>query len=147
MSRFFTSGGQSIGASASASILPMNIQGWFPLGWTGLISLLSKGLSRVFPSTRVWKRQFFGSQPSFWSSFHIRTWLLEKPLTRWIFVGKVMSLLFNMLSRLVIAFLPRSNKEIKICHYRKSSNHKQNSKQERNKWIKKKIRKQLTKWQ
>ena len=59
MSQFFTSGGQSIGVSASASVFPMNIQDWFPLGWTGLISLMSKGLSRVFPNTTVEKHQFF----------------------------------------------------------------------------------------
>ena len=64
MSRFFTSGGQSIGVSASASVLSMDIQDWFPLGWTGWISLLSKGLSRVFSNTTVQKHQFFGSQPS-----------------------------------------------------------------------------------
>ena len=64
MSRLFTSGGQSIGSSASASVLPMNIQGWFPLGLTGLTSLLSKGLSRVFSSITVWKHQFFSTQPS-----------------------------------------------------------------------------------
>ena len=75
----FSSGGQSIGVSASASVLPMNIQSWFLLGWTGLISLLSKGLSRVFSSTTVWKHQFFGVQPSLWSKSHIHTWLLEKP--------------------------------------------------------------------
>ena len=66
-------------ASASVSIFPMNIQGWFPLGLTGLISLLFKGLSRVFSSTTVWKHQFFGAQPSLWSNSHIRTWLLGKP--------------------------------------------------------------------
>ena len=65
MSQFFASGGQSIGTSASASILPMNIQGWFPLGLTGLISLLSKGLSRIFSSTTVQKHQFFDAQLSF----------------------------------------------------------------------------------
>ena len=70
---------QSIGASASASGLPMNVQGLFPLGWTGLISLLSKGLSRVFSSTTVQKHRFFSTQPSLWSSSHIHTWLLEKP--------------------------------------------------------------------
>ena len=75
----FTSGGQSIRVSTSASVLPVNIQGWFPLGLTGLISLLSKGLSRVFSSTTVWKHQFFGVQPFLWSNFHIPTWLLEKP--------------------------------------------------------------------
>ena len=64
MSQLFTSGGQSIRASASASVLPMNIQGWFPLGLTGLISLQSKGLSRVFSSTTLQKHKFFGTQPS-----------------------------------------------------------------------------------
>ena len=63
-----------------ASVLPMNIQDWFSLGLTGLISLQSKGLSRVFSSTTVWKHQFFGVQPSLWSNSHIHTWLLEKPL-------------------------------------------------------------------
>ena len=81
MSWFFASGGQSTGASASASILPMNSQDWFPLGLTGLISLKSKGLSRMFSSTIVWKHQFFAAQPSLWSSCHIHTWLLEKPLS------------------------------------------------------------------
>ena len=78
MSQFFTSGGQSIGVSASASVLPMNIQDWFPLGWTGWISLQSKGLSRVFSNTTVQKQQFFSTQP-LWSKYHIHTWLLEKP--------------------------------------------------------------------
>ena len=79
VSQLFVSGGRSIGASALASVLPMNIQDWFPLGWTGLISLKSKGLSRVFSSTTVQKHQFFGAQPSLWSNSHIHTWLLEKP--------------------------------------------------------------------
>ena len=79
MSWLFTSGGQSIGVSVSASVLPMNIQSWFPLGWTGLISLLSKVLSRVFSSTTVQKHQFFGAQPYLWSTCHIHTWLLETP--------------------------------------------------------------------
>ena len=70
MSQLFASGSQSIGSSASASVLPVNIQGSFPLGLTGLISLLSRGISRVFSSTIVWKHQFFGTQPSLWSSFH-----------------------------------------------------------------------------
>ena len=74
---FFTSGGLSIGASAS--VFPMNIQYWSPLGWTGWISLQSKGLSRVFSNTTVQKHQFFCAQPSLWSSSHIHTWLLEKP--------------------------------------------------------------------
>ena len=103
VSRLFASSGQGIGASAS--VLPMNIQGWFPLGLTGLI-LQSKGLSRVFSSTTVWKHQFFGVQPSLWSNLHIHTWLLES-LTIGIFVSKVISLLFNMLSIFVIDFLPR----------------------------------------
>ena len=68
MSRLFTSGSQSIGASASGSVLPMNIRGWFPLGLT---SLLSKGFSRVFSSTTVQKHQFFGAQPSLWFNSHI----------------------------------------------------------------------------
>ena len=68
MNPLFAAGGQSIGASASASVLPKNIQGWFPLGFTSLISLLSKGLSRVFSSTTVRKHQFFGPQPTLWSN-------------------------------------------------------------------------------
>ena len=79
MSQFFTSGGQNIGASASTSVLPMDIQDWFPLGWTGWISLQSKGLSRVFSNTTVQKHQFFAAQLSLWSNSHIQTWLLEKP--------------------------------------------------------------------
>ena len=67
------------------SVLPMNIQGWFPLEWTGWISLLSKGLWRVFSNTTVWKHQFFGAQPSSWSNSHIHTWLLEKPQL-WLYV-------------------------------------------------------------
>ena len=78
VSLFFESGGQSIGASASASVLPMNIQDWFPLGLTGLISLQSKELSRVFSNTTVQKHQFFGAQLSLWSHSHIHTWLLLK---------------------------------------------------------------------
>ena len=78
-SRLFASVGQSIGASTSASVLPMSIQGWLPLGWTGWISRLSKKLARVFSSTTVWKHQFFGPQPSLRSSSHICTRLLEKP--------------------------------------------------------------------
>ena len=75
MSQLFTSGDQSIGASASTSVLPMNIQGWFLLGWTGLISLLSKGLSSIFSSTTICK-QF--AQPSLLSNSHMSTWLLKK---------------------------------------------------------------------
>ena len=78
MSQLFASGGQRTGASASASVLSVNIQGWFPLGLTGLISLLAKGLSRVFSSTTIWKHQFSSTQSSLWSNSHIHTWLLEK---------------------------------------------------------------------
>ena len=89
------SGGQSIGASASASVLPMNIQDWFPLGWTGLISLLPKGLSRVFSNTTVQKHQFFCAQLSLWFNSHVHTWTTAKTvaLTRWTSVNRVMSLL------------------------------------------------------
>ena len=79
MSQLFTSGGQSIGVSASTSVLPMNIQDWFPLGFTGWISLQSKRLSRVFSNTTVQKHQFLGTQLSLQSNSHIHTWLLEKP--------------------------------------------------------------------
>ena len=105
-------GGQSIGAPALASVLPMNTQDWSPLGWTGWISLQSKGLSRVFSNITVQKHQFFGAHLS-------STVQLSHPymttgktiaLTRWTFVGKVMYLLFNMLSRLVITFLSRSKR-------------------------------------
>ena len=79
MSQLFASGGQSIGVSALTSVLPMDIWGWFPLGWTGWISLQSKGLSRVFSNTTVQKHQFFDAQISLKSNSHIHTWLLEKP--------------------------------------------------------------------
>ena len=79
MSHLFKEGGQNIEASASASVLPMNIQGWFPLGLISLISLRSKGLPRVTSSTTVQKHQFFGAQPSLWSYSHICTRLLERP--------------------------------------------------------------------
>ena len=110
----FTSGGQSI--RASASVFLMHTQDWFPWGWTAWMSLQSKGLLRVFSSTKVQKHQFFNTQLSLWSNSHIHTWLLEKPYfwpNLWpnqTFVGKVMSLLFNMLSRLVISFPPRSKR-------------------------------------
>ena len=79
MSQLFTWGGQSIGVSASASVLPMNAQDWSLIGWTGLISLQSKGLSRVFSNNTVQKHQFFGTQLSSQSNSHIHTWPLEKP--------------------------------------------------------------------
>ena len=78
MSLFFASGGQSIGVSASAPVVPMNVQDWFPLGWTGWISLQSKGLSRVSSKTTVQKHQFFSAQLSLHSNSHIHTWLLEE---------------------------------------------------------------------
>ena len=107
----FSSSDQSIGVSASVSVLPMNIQGWFPLGWTGWISLQSKGLSRVFSNTTFQKHQFFSAQLFMVQlSYSYKTPGKNIALTRWTFVGQVMSLLFNMLSRLVIAFLPRSNR-------------------------------------
>ena len=110
-SQFFTSGGQSIRASASAPVLPMNIQGWFPLGLTSLISLQSKGFSRVFFNTTIqkasvlWRSSFFMVQ----LSHTYKTTGKNIALTRWSFVHKVMSLLCNnTLSRFVMAFLSRS---------------------------------------
>ena len=79
VSQLFTSGCHSVRASASASVLPMYIHGWFLLGLTGLISLQSKGCSRVFSSTTVWKHQFFSDQPSLWSNSHLCIWLPLKP--------------------------------------------------------------------
>ena len=79
VSQFFTLGGQSIGVSASASVLPMNIQDWFPLGWTVWISLLSRGFSRLFSSNTIRKHPFLSTQPSLWFNSHICTWLLENP--------------------------------------------------------------------
>ena len=110
MSQFFTSGGQSIGVSVPASVLPMNIQDWFPLGWTGWISLQSKWLSSLLQhhsskSSILWHSAFFMVHLS--TSIHDH-WKNCSFLTRWTFVCKVMSLLLNMPSRLVIAFLPRS---------------------------------------
>ena len=115
ISQLFTSGGQRTGVSVSASVLPMNIQDWFPFGWTGLISLQSKGLSRVFSNTTVQKHQFFGAQLSLYGPnlTFIHDYWKNHNLTQWTFVGKAMSLLFNTLSRLVIAFLPR-NKHLLI---------------------------------
>ena len=124
MSQFFSSGGKSIGVSAS--VLPMNIQDRLPLGWTGWISLQSKGLSRVFSNTTVQKHQFFSVQLSFFTvqlSHPYMTTGKTIALIRQTFVGKVISLLFNMLSRLVIIFLSRSKRFLiswlqnhKVCH-------------------------------
>ena len=131
-SKLFASGGQSIGASASASVFPVNIQGWFPLGLTGLISVEFKGLERVFFNITVWKHlalSFFMVQCSHPDMTTGKT----IALTEWTFVGKAMSLLSNMLSRLAIAFLPRVKRlnlmaavtihcvfgvqKNKVCHY------------------------------
>ena len=102
-------GGQGIGTLGSASVLPMNIQGWFPLGLTGLTSLPSKGLSRVFSSTTTQKHQFFGTQPFLCPTLtSIHDYWKNHSLIIWTFVGKVTSLLFNMLSSFAIAFLPSS---------------------------------------
>ena len=104
MSQLFASGGQSIGVSVSTSVLPMNIQDWLPLRWTGWISLQSKK-SQESSATL----QFKSISSSVLSFLHpYMTAGKTIALTRWMFVGKVMSLLFNMLSRLVITFLPRS---------------------------------------
>ena len=111
MSQFFPSGGQSIGVSASALVLSMNIQDWFPLGWTGLIFLQSEGLSRVFSNTTVQKHQFFGTAFFMVQLSHAyMTTGKTIVMTRWTFVSKVMYLFFNMLSRLVTVFLPRSKR-------------------------------------
>jgi len=110
VSQLFTWGGQSTRVSALASFLPKNTQDQSPLEWTRWISLQSKGLSRVFSNTTVQKHQFFSTQLSVQSNYHIHTYGKTIALTRRTFVGKVMSLLLNMLSRLVIAFLPRSKR-------------------------------------
>ena len=110
MSHLFKSGGQSVGASASASFLPTNIQSWFPLGLIVLTSLQSKGLSRVFSSTTVWKHQFFSTQSSTVQLLHLyRTTGKTMTLTILTFVGKVVSLFFNTLSSFVINFLEGSS--------------------------------------
>ena len=111
MSQFFTSGSQSTRASASASVLPKNIQDWFPLGLHGLISLQPKGLSRVFSKITVQKQQFYDAQLSkhlVQFSHPLMNTGKTIAFTRWIFVGEVLFLVCNMLPRLVIAFLPRS---------------------------------------
>ena len=108
MSPLFASGGQSFRASASASALPVNIQVWFPLGWTGWILLQSKGLSRVFSSTAVQKHQLFSTQPFIvqLSHPHVTTGKTIA-LTLWTFVDKVISLLFNMLSRFPLLIITK----------------------------------------
>ena len=110
MSQLFTSGGQSIVISVSASALPKNIQGWFHLGSTDLISLQSKGISRVFSNTTVQKHQFFWHSAFFMVQLSHPYMTTRKTiaLTTWTFVSKLMSLLLNMLFRFVIVFLQRS---------------------------------------
>ena len=109
VSQLFSSGGQSTGPSASASVLPLNTHGWYLLWLTDLISLQSKRFSRVFSSTIIWKRQFSGAQPFLWSSSHICTTGKTMALTMWTLSTKwFLSLLLNTLCRFVIAFLPRS---------------------------------------
>ena len=111
MSQMFVSNNQKTTVSALASVLPMSIQGCFPLKLTGLISLLSKRLLGIFSCTTVWKHQLFGTLPSLWFISHNHMWPLWKiiALTIQTFVGRLMSLLVNTLSRFVIAFLPRRN--------------------------------------
>ena len=111
-SQLFASDGQSFGVTTSLSVCPVNIQDWFPLGLTSLISLQSKGLSRVFSNITVQNHQFFGAQLSLWSNSHIHTRLLEKPLLR---LDRPLSaksclcfLICCLLNRLVIVFLTRS---------------------------------------
>ena len=117
MSWLFASGNQNTGSSASAAVLPMSIQGWFPLMLTGLISLLSRGLSALFFSTTVQRHQFFGALPSLWSSSHNHTWPQEKTITLAVqtFVDRVMSQLNNTLSRFIKSFLSRSNCLLSLC--------------------------------
>ena len=110
MSQFFASSGQSIGVSASTSVLPMNTQDWSPLAWTGWISLQSKGLSKVFSNSTVQKHLQHSAFFIVQLSHPYMTTGKTIALTRRIFVDKAMSLLFKMLSRLVITFLPRSKR-------------------------------------
>ena len=112
VSQFFTSGGQSIGVSASASVLPKNIQDWFPLGWTGWISLQSKGFSKSLLQQHSSKASILRRSAFFIVQLSHPCMTTGKTiaLTRWTFIGKVTSLLFNMLCRLVITFLPRSKR-------------------------------------
>ena len=120
MSQLFSWGGQSIGASALASVLPMNIQDWFPLGLTSLISLQSKGLLRVFSNTSVQKHQFLVLSLLYGRTLTSIHDYWKNHLTIWTFVSKVSFLLFNLLSRFVIAFLPRS-KHLLISQLQSSS--------------------------
>ena len=122
MSWLFASGGQSIGASSSASALPMNIQGWFPLGLTGLISFCPRDFLRVFSNTTVQKHQLLDTQPSIKDvqlSHPYMTAVKTIAFTIQTTVGQVMSWLSNMLFRLVIAFLPRSKRLLIscLCHH------------------------------
>ena len=115
MSWLFASGGQSIGASSSASALPMNIQGWFPLGLTGLISFCPRDFLRVFSNTTVQKHQLLDTQPSIKDvqlSHPYMTAVKTIALTIWTIVGKTMSLLFNSMSSFSIAFLSKNKRHL-----------------------------------
>ena len=122
MSQLVTSSGQSIGASAS--VLPMNIQDWFPLGWTGWIPLLFKGLSRVSSSTTIWEHQFFSAQPSLWCNSYICTWLQEKPqlwlygplLPKWCLCFLICCPRFFLFMAAVTIFSDFGAQGKKICH-------------------------------
>ena len=123
MSQLFVSGGQSIGASASGSVLPMNIQGWFPLGLADLISLLSRGLSGVFSSTCSSKASILRCSAFFMIQLLHPYMTTGKAISLiiWTFVGKVMSLIFTTLSRFVVVFLPRSKHRVVVrVKYNKS---------------------------
>ena len=119
MSQFFATGGQSIGVSASVLILPMNIQDWSPLGWIGWISLQSKGTLKSLLQHHSSKASILRHSAFFTVqlSHPYMTTGKTKALTRWTFVGKVMSLLLNMLSRLVTTFLPRSIFKFHGCNH------------------------------
>ena len=119
MSQLLAWGGQSIGVSSLASVLPMNTQDWSPLGWTGWISLQSKRLSRVFSNTTIQRHQFFSAQLFFTVQLSHAYMTTRKTiaLTRRTFVGKVISLIFNILSKLVITFLPKSKRLLIWAHY------------------------------
>ena len=116
MSQFFPTSCQSIGVSASTSVLPMNTQDWFPLEWTGWISLQSKGLSRVFFNTTVQKHQFFGTQFSLWSNSYVITWLLEYAVQVDHSFSSKEGLSFNFMAAVTICS-DFGAQENKVCHY------------------------------
>ena len=113
MSQFFASGGQSSEVSASASVLPMNTQDWSPLGWTGWISLQSKGFSRVFSNTTVQKHQFFSPQLSLWSKSHIHNWVL---FLLWLHPFILSGVISPLISSSILGKSPLDSKEIQPVH-------------------------------